>query len=43
MSNIKKGTAWINNGSENLRISKDMLKDYLSKGWKQGMITSRWN
>lgn len=39
---IKKGAAWINNGSENLRIPKDDLEDYISKGWSKGMITTRW-
>lgn len=40
---VKKGAAWVNNGIDNLRISKDDVESYLSKGWKKGMITTRWN
>lgn len=39
---IKKGATWINNGSENLRISQENLKDYISQGWTKGMLTTRW-
>ena len=40
---VKKGATWINNGTENLRISRENLEDYISKGWIKGMITSRWS
>lgn len=39
---VKKGAAWVNDGVNNLRISKDEIDTYISKGWKKGMITSRW-
>jgi hypothetical protein len=39
---VKKGAAWVNNGVDNLRISKDDIETYISDGWKKGMITSRW-
>lgn len=39
---VKKGSFWINNGKENLRISKDKLPEYLDSGWIAGMITTRW-
>jgi hypothetical protein len=40
---VKKGAAWVNNGVDNLRIPKEEIDVYISKGWKKGMITSRWN
>jgi hypothetical protein len=40
---VKKGAAWVNNGVDNLRISKDEINNHISNGWKKGMITSRWN
>ena len=40
---VKKGAAWVNNGVDNLRISKDELDSYIFKGWKKGMITTRWS
>lgn len=40
---VKKGTAWVNNGTDNLRISKEEIATYTSNGWKKGMITSRWS
>jgi hypothetical protein len=40
---IKKGAAWVNNGVDNLRIPKEEIDVYTSKGWKKGMITSRWS
>lgn len=40
---INKGSMWINDGIENLRISTDEVDNYISKGWKKGMITSRWS
>lgn len=42
-SPIKKGCCWINNGTENLRIEKSLLDEYLFKGWARGMISSREN
>lgn len=39
---IEKGNCWINNGEENLRITKNSLHSYLELGWVRGMITSRW-
>jgi hypothetical protein len=39
---VKKGAAWLNNGVDNLRISTEEVDAYLLKGWKKGMITSRW-
>lgn len=39
---IKKGATWVNNGTNNLRVDKTMLEDYITKGWKSGMITTRW-
>jgi hypothetical protein len=42
-SPVKKGTSWVNNGIENLRIGKDDIDHYISNGWKKGMITSRWS
>jgi len=40
---VKKGAAWVNNDVDNLRISKDELDSYIFKGWKKGMITTRWS
>jgi len=40
---VKKGAAWVNNGVDNLRISKDELDSYIFKDWKKGMITTRWS
>lgn len=40
---IKKGAAWVNNDVDNLRISKEELDSYIFKGWKKGMITTRWH
>lgn len=40
---VKKGAAWVNNGVDNLRIPKEEMDVYTSKGWKKGMITSRWS
>jgi hypothetical protein len=40
---VKKGAAWVNNGIDNLRIPKNEIDSYISKGWKKGMITNRWN
>jgi hypothetical protein len=37
---VKKGTTWINNGVKNLRIFKNEIDLYISKGWVKGMITS---
>jgi hypothetical protein len=39
---VKKGTLWVNNGINNLRISKEEIDAYMHNGWKKGMITSRW-
>jgi hypothetical protein len=39
---IKKGSIWVNNGIDNLRIPKSEINFYINKGWKKGMITSRW-
>jgi hypothetical protein len=39
---VEKGCCWINNGKNNLRISKDMFGSYISQGWKKGMLTTRW-
>lgn len=38
---VKKGAVWVNNGVKNLRISKDQIAIYISKGWKTGMINSQ--
>lgn len=40
---VKKGSVWVNDGINNLRVSKDESDTYISKGWKKGMITSRWS
>lgn len=40
---IKKGAIWINNGVENLRIAAEDFDSYISRGWKKGMLTARWN
>lgn len=40
---VKKGAAWVNNGINNLRILKEEIDAYIAKGWKKGMITSRWS
>lgn len=39
---VKKGLVWINNETDNLRIEIDELDDYISAGWKKGLLTSRW-
>jgi len=36
-------TNLINNGIDNLRISKIDLDSYIADGWKKGMITTRWS
>lgn len=40
---IKKGSTWVNNGIDNLRIRKNEIDNYITNGWKKGMITSRWS
>lgn len=42
-SPVKKGSSWVNNGQENLRLAEDKVDNYLANGWKKGMITSRWS
>ena len=39
---VKKGAAWVNNDINNFRVPKDELDIYISRGWKRGMLTSRW-
>ena len=41
-SPVKKGSCWINNGENNLRVINDRLNHYLDSGLKKGMITARW-
>jgi hypothetical protein len=40
---VKKGSTWVNNGINNLRILKNETDTYITNGWKKGMITSRWS
>jgi len=40
---VKKGSTWVNNGTNNLRILKNEIDTYITNGWKKGMITSRWS
>lgn len=40
---VKKGSSWVNDGTSNLRINNTEIEIYISKGWKKGMITSRWS
>jgi hypothetical protein len=35
---VKKGTAWINDGSRSIRVDKGLVKDYISSGWNLGPI-----
>jgi hypothetical protein len=37
-SNSQYGTVWLNNGTKNIKIKKDLLDEYLNEGWIKGRL-----